>query len=301
MLVNNPIKIPDTLATDAEVESVRVGLVAKDGIAPLPSLGLTGVPAGVTITATSEYPGYSAQNVYRQLNGTELWYTLAQPTTQAPQELTIEFADPQEIEGYHLFRVNQDGSTPFIWEVETKEDGVWIRRDRKENIPWSDTTDYFWGRLSKPQTGIRLRLLNTASGLAGVWRFYPIQLPTSVIADPANDIFTQVGHGFIKGDTIRPTPTGWIKSQRNVANSWGRQVVVQVFSADKFRVAKEGGIYKDIPITNPVVGSFVYQGATAGTLTCSLPASGEQAIVMGELLPGNLFLYSPDLRRSVQP
>jgi hypothetical protein len=288
--------IPPTVATDAELQDVYNILAPKDSVVPLPSLGLTGVPPGVTITATSEYPGYSAQNVYRQLNGTELWYTLVQPTPQSPQTLTIEFAEPQTIDGYHLFRVNQAGSTPFTWEVETREDGVWVQRDRQENLPWSAISDYRWGRLKKSQDGIRLRLLNTESTIAGVWRFYPIQLENSLTEYPANDIFTQTNHGFIKGDIVRATPAGWVKSQREVSTGWGRQMVAQVFSVDKFRIAKEGTIYSDIPIINPVVGGYVYQGSVPGTLTCDTPNSG-QTIIMGELLTSLQFLYAPESRK----
>jgi hypothetical protein len=141
--------------------------------------------------------------------------------------------------------------------------------------------------------------MGATPNIAGVWRFYPLQAVNANIQDPRNDIFTQASHGFIKGDVILPTPTGWVKSQRNVPGGWGRQMVAQVLSVDMFRIAKEGTIFSGIPIINPVVGSRVYQGSAAGTLTCDTPviAQGQSIIIMGDLLPGNLFLYSPESRR----
>lgn len=56
-----------------------------------------------------------------------------------------------------------------------------------------------------------------------------------------NHIVTQTGHGFVVGDAIKPTLTGWIKTQANNANNAGTVgIVSSVINANTFAYLTEG-------------------------------------------------------------
>ncbi|MGL5059723.1 MAG: hypothetical protein ACRC62_07045 [Microcoleus sp.] len=132
--------------------------------------------------------------------------------------------------------------------------------------------------------------LATPPGTTG-WRLLSVSQRTGGDSNPLSyDVTTATAHGFVVGDAIRATPTGYAKAQANSrANSDGYVgIVITVFNTTNFKVGLPGSRYG----TGFTGGTLYYlSAATAGALVTTAPTTPNIITPLGVGLPtGELLL-----------